>query len=92
MVFGHYQYNKNNLARIQMKILVKVKTGKKEQKIKVIDKDHLEIELKSRPQEGKANKELIKLLAEHYRISQSQIFIAKGFKTKVKIVNIAVSS
>jgi len=38
--------------------------------------------------ENKANRRLIELLAEHFKVSKSSIFIIKGFKSKNKIVDI----
>ena len=44
--------------------------------------------LKSRPIKGEANKEIIKKLAKHFRVSSSKIQIKTGHKSKNKIIEI----
>jgi len=44
--------------------------------------------LKSRPIKGEANKEIIKILAKHFRVSSSKIQIKTGYKSKTKIIEI----
>ena len=58
-------------------------------------KDFLRIEgnriivgLTSKPEKGKANLELIKKLAKHFKVSPSQIRIVVGLKSRRKIVEI----
>ena len=48
----------------------------------------LKVYLTAVPVDGKANKELIKLLAEKLNISKSKINIIKGEKNKEKIIEI----
>ena len=48
----------------------------------------LKIKLTTPPVDGKANEELIKLLAKHFKVSKSSIEILKGLKSKNKIVEI----
>lgn len=70
-----------------MKISVQVKAGVKESKIS--EKDGLFfIYLKSQPHEGKANAELIRLLASHFRVSQGRISIKSGHTSRRKMVEI----
>lgn len=44
--------------------------------------------LKSPPQNNKANIELIKLLAKHFKVSSSQIKIKKGLTSREKTIEI----
>jgi len=44
--------------------------------------------IKSRPIKGEANKEIIKKLAKHFRVSSSKIQIKTGHKSKTKIIEI----
>jgi len=46
------------------------------------------IKLKSAPKKGAANKELIELLAEHFRVTKKQIQIVSGVTSRNKIVEI----
>jgi len=44
--------------------------------------------LKSSPEKNKANLELIKLLAKHFKVSSSQVKIIKGLTSREKVVEI----
>jgi uncharacterized protein len=70
-----------------MEIKIKVITGAKKAEI-TEEKGSLKVKLKSRPIKGKANEELIKLLAKKYAVSKSQIEIIKGLTSKNKLVKI----
>jgi len=48
----------------------------------------LKVKLKSAPVDGKANEELIKLLAKHFKISKTSIEILRGKTSKNKVVEI----
>lgn len=50
--------------------------------------DRIIIGLTSRPERGKANRELIKKLAKHFKVSQSQVRIVSGLRSRNKIVEI----
>jgi len=61
----------------------------------VFHRDFLKVEdnkiivgLTSKPEKGKANLELIKKLAKHFKVSSSQIRIVSGLKSRRKIVEI----
>lgn len=55
----------------------------------VLDKtDHLKCYLKSAPERGKANKELIQILSKVTGISQAQITIMSGLTTRNKKVKL----
>lgn len=71
-----------------MKIQIKVKPNAKQQKIEEAEDGSLIISLKSPPVEGKANEELIKLLAKKYHVSKSQINIKSGLASRNKLVEI----
>jgi len=70
------------------KLSVKVKPNSKQQKIEVGDDGGLTIRLKSPPIEGKANAELIKLLAKTYGVRKSQVQIKSGVTAKIKQIEI----
>ena len=71
-----------------MKIQVKVKPNSKQQKIEEDPDGILVIWLKSPPVEGKANKELISVLAKKYQVSKSQIKILSGTTSKHKVIQV----
>lgn len=50
--------------------------------------DKIIVGLTSKPERGKANRELIKKLAKHFKVSQSQVRIVSGLKSRNKTVEI----
>lgn len=71
-----------------MKIKIKVSTHSKRQQISVQPDGSLKIKLKSLPVKGKANEELIELLAGYYKIFRNQITIVKGLASGDKVAEI----
>jgi len=76
-----------------MLIIVKVIPNSKRKEIVKIRRDPsnndiLKVKLISSPQQNKANKELIKILANYYKIPSSQIKIVRGEKNRLKLVEI----
>jgi uncharacterized protein len=71
-----------------MKIQVKVKPNSGQQKIKELEDGSLIIFLKSSPINGKANQELIKILAKKYSVTQAQVTIKTGLGSKNKLIEI----
>lgn len=71
-----------------MKISVKVKPNSKQQKIVCSDEGTWIIHLKSPPIDGKANQELIQLLAKQFKIARAQISIKSGLSSKIKLIEI----
>ncbi len=52
--------------------------------------DSLKVRLNSPPVEGKANKELIEILAKEFKIRKKDVEIIKGEKSKNKVVRIKI--
>ncbi len=71
-----------------MKIKVKVHTNSKTKSIEKDINEVLHIYTSQRPIEGKANEEVIKIIAEYFRVKPNQVFINSGKKSKEKIVEI----
>lgn len=74
---------KNNY---KMKIQVKVKPNSKQQTIKITVDGTFIVSLKSPPVDGKANKELIELLAKKFNLSKSEITIKSGLSARNKLI------
>jgi uncharacterized protein (TIGR00251 family) len=70
-----------------MKIQVKVKPNSRTEKVSQ-EGNSLIVKVKEPPKEGKANQAVIKLLAEHFSVSQNQIRILSGFRSRNKIVEV----
>jgi uncharacterized protein (TIGR00251 family) len=71
-----------------MKIQVKVKPNSRTEEIRQ-EGDSFIIKVKEPPKEGKANQAVIKLLAVHFSVPQSQVRILSGFRNKNKVVEVA---
>ncbi|MBW4644099.1 MAG: DUF167 domain-containing protein [Goleter apudmare HA4340-LM2] len=67
---------------------VKVKPNAKQQKIEELTDGSLNVHLKSPPVDGKANEELMKLLAEKFNVPKSYIRIKSGLSSRKKLVEI----
>ena len=65
---------------------IKVKPNSPQQKITEEADGSLTISLKSPPIDGKANTELIKLLAKKFAISKARITIKLGLSSRQKLV------
>ncbi|AFS82326.1 DUF167 domain-containing protein [Candidatus Nitrosopumilus sediminis] len=53
-----------------------------------IEKDQISIGIKSKPIKGEANKEIVKKIAKHFKISTSLVQIKSGHKSSEKIIEI----
>lgn len=71
-----------------MKIFVKVKLKTKEERCEKTGENSFNIFIKAAPIEGRANESIIKILAEYFKVSKSQIKIISGLKSKQKIIEI----
>ncbi|MEK7593480.1 MAG: DUF167 domain-containing protein [Patescibacteria group bacterium] len=82
-----------------MKIFVKAKPNAKEEKIEKIDPpspngfgrasdSHFMVSVKEPPVEGRANKSIIKVLAEYFNVQQSDVKIISGHASKNKMIEI----
>ena len=70
-----------------MLLTIKVIPNAKQNRIEKTN-EVLKVYVKSRPIKGKANMELIKLLAEYFGVSKTDIRIVKGEKSREKVVEI----
>ena len=67
---------------------VKVKPNSKQQSIKEETDGSFTIHLKSPPVDGKANEELIKILAKKFDVPKSKISIKSGLSSRQKLIEI----
>ena len=71
-----------------MLLEVKVITGASKNEVIKLSNNSFRVKITTSPQKGKANKALIKLLADYFNISKSLIKIKSGEKSKNKIIKI----
>ena len=70
----------------EKKIVVEVKTNSKEIKVEKITDNVYKIKLTTSPVNGQANKQLIEVLAQYFKVAKSQIEIKSGQTSKTKVV------
>jgi uncharacterized protein (TIGR00251 family) len=71
-----------------MKVFVKAKTKAREEKVEKISDDHLIVFVKEPAKQGRANKAIIRKLAEYFGVSGSQVILKSGFSSRNKIFEI----
>ena len=68
---------------------IKIKVIPSSSKSEVKDEgDLIKVHLTSPPLEGRANKELIGVLAKYFKVKKSQIEILRGAKNREKIIRV----
>ncbi len=71
-----------------MKIFVRVKPKAKEEKVIKISDTNFKVWVKELPEKGRANRAVMKVLADYFGVSQSNIQIISGSTSKLKIIEI----
>ena len=69
-------------------IQVKVKPGSRESGLEELGDGSFFVKLKAQPVDGKANAELIALVARHFKVSKASVSIKSGAGARVKLVSI----
>lgn len=72
-----------------MRIYVKVSPRSSKNEVTKISEGEYKVKLTAPPVDGKANLMLIRVLAEHFKVSKSDIIIVGGKTAKVKIIDVA---
>jgi uncharacterized protein (TIGR00251 family) len=70
-----------------MKIRIRVKPNSRTVELNR-EGDSFVAKVKEPPKEDKANQAVIKLLAEHFGVPQSQVRILSGFRSRSKVVEV----
>lgn len=71
-----------------MKVAARVSTGKKLGKVVAAKDGSLRVFVKSAAKDNEANKELVKLVADHFSVAPSCVLIARGARSKEKLLEI----
>jgi uncharacterized protein (TIGR00251 family) len=71
-----------------MRIQVKVKPNSRTEEVSQ-EENSFTVKVKEPAREGKANQAVIKLLADHFGVPQSQVRILSGFGSRNKTVEVA---
>jgi uncharacterized protein (TIGR00251 family) len=67
---------------------VKVKPSSRESVLEVLEDGSIFVKLKAQPVDGKANAELIALLAKHFKVPRAAVTIKSGAGARTKLVSI----
>ena len=71
-----------------MRINVKVKPNARKNEVKQIDANNFEVLTTATPENGKANKSVIEVLAKFFRIGKTKIKFISGATSKNKVFEI----
>ncbi len=71
-----------------MLIRVYVTPNAREAYVVKVSEDYFEVRVDERAAGGRANKRLLEILAEHFKVQKSRISIVKGPKSRNKIVQV----
>lgn len=69
-------------------VTVEVKAGARRREIVVKDNDSVIVRTPVAPERGKANADVVEILAEHFGVAKSHVELLKGTKAKKKIFKI----
>lgn len=69
-------------------IQVKVKPGSRESTVEELEDGSFVVKLKAQPVDGKANAELIAVLATHFQVAKAAVTIRSGAGARIKRVSI----
>lgn len=72
-----------------MKLTVLVKPGARKDEVTVREDGSLLVRVHTKPVEGKANKKVIEVLAQHFGKPKSSISIVSGLKSKRKVIEVS---
>jgi len=74
--------------KVENFMLLNIKVIPRAKKSRVQEGAPLRVYVSAPPEDGRANKAVIKLLSEHFKVSKSKIKIIKGEKSREKIIEI----
>jgi uncharacterized protein (TIGR00251 family) len=71
-----------------MKVQVQVKPNSKKEGIELLSDGSYVVRVNVPPVEGKANKRVQELLAQHFGVAKSKVSLAHGGKSKLKLFEV----
>ncbi len=72
----------------EMLIKVRVTPNAREARVTKVSEENYEVKVDERAEGGQANKRLLEILSEHFRVPKSKIFIVKGTRSRDKFVEV----
>lgn len=86
--FGKKKIQQNEQVSHYRDVHVKVRTGQKKQSLSENSVFHLVASVIAKPEQGKANDEVRRLIAVHYGVAFNKIVLVKGSKMTAKIFRV----
>ncbi len=71
-----------------MLLRVYVTPNAKEARVAKVSEDYYEVRVDERALDGRANKRLLEILAQHFKIQKSRITIVRGTKSRNKVIQV----
>ena len=71
-----------------MKLKVKVIANAKKDLVQEIEPGFLRVKLTAVPEKGKANQQLVQVLAKYFKLKPQQVRIKKGFTSQLKLIEL----
>ena len=72
-----------------MLIRVRVTPNAKEVRVVKVGESDFEVKVDEKAIGGRANKRLLEILSEHFKVPKSRIFIVRGAKSRDKILEVS---
>lgn len=79
---------KQRTANLFMFYNIKVITNARQNRVEKIRDDLFKVYTSVKPEKGKANESVIKLLAEHLKVAKSRLSIKSGEKARNKVIKV----
>lgn len=70
-------------------VQVKVRPSRRESSLQALDDGSFIATLKASPVDGKANAELVALVARHYQVPRAAVTIKSGASARIKLIAVA---
>lgn len=72
----------------KMKISIKAKPNSREEKVEQITEAEFIVSVKEPPVQGRANEAIIRILADYFNVSKSQVRIVSGWTSRQKVIEV----
>lgn len=72
-----------------MRITVRVKPNARKNRIELLEDGSYTVSVTVPPVEGKANEQLVELLAEYFEKRKRNITIVRGFTGRIKVIDVS---
>ncbi len=89
---GQVGPTRTNVLKGTLRIDVHIVPNSRQPSVRRLDDSTYEVRVDAAPRDGKANRRLVEILSDHFRVPKSAIFIVKGERSRDKTVEIGIRS